>query len=74
MEQKLIPFPDHLSSPPVLSGVRATRSLDLCVCFVDRGLFFFFWSLCYLFLDIRILITPLLSPDSSSSKRLIYMK
>ena len=29
---------EHVSSPPVFSGVRVTRSLILCVCFVDRGL------------------------------------
>ena len=27
-------------TPPVLSGVRVTRSLVLCVCFVDRCLSF----------------------------------
>ena len=42
----------------VFSGVRVTRSLVLCVCFVDR-LSFFFWSLFLFFFDIRILITPL---------------
>ena len=31
-------LPQHLSSPPDFSGVRVTRSLDLCVCFVDRCL------------------------------------
>ena len=32
---------DHLIvSPPVFSGVHATRSLVLCVCFVDRCLSF----------------------------------
>ena len=45
------------------SGVRVTRSLVLCVCFVDRCLFF--WLLCCLFFDIRILITPLVSSNSS---------
>jgi hypothetical protein len=40
MEQKLITLPEHLSSPPVFSGVRVTRSLVLCVCFVDRCLSF----------------------------------
>ena len=29
-----------LSSPPVFSGGRVTRSLVLCVCFVDRCLSF----------------------------------
>jgi len=31
---------EHLSSPPVFSGVRVTRSLALCLCFVDRCLSF----------------------------------
>jgi hypothetical protein len=48
---------EHLSSPPVFSRVRVTRSLVLCVCFVDRSLSFFFWPLCCLsFFDLRILI------------------
>jgi hypothetical protein len=33
-------LPEHLSSPPVFSGVHVTRSLVLYVCFVDRCLFF----------------------------------
>ena len=40
MEQELLTLPEHLSSPPVFSGVRVTRSLVLCVCFVDRCLSF----------------------------------
>jgi hypothetical protein len=31
---------EYLSSPPVFSGVRVSRSLVLCVCFVDRCLSF----------------------------------
>ena len=31
----------ELSSPPVFSGIRVTRSLGLCVCFVNR--FLSFW-------------------------------
>jgi hypothetical protein len=54
---------------PVFIGARVSRSLDLCVCFVDRCLSFypfFFWPLCCLFFfDIRILITPLVSSNSS---------
>jgi hypothetical protein len=38
-----------------------TRSLVLFVCFVDRCLSFFLWPLCCLSLDLRILITPLVS-------------
>ena len=40
-------------------------TISSCVCFVDRCLYFFFWSLCCLFFDIRILITPLVSSNSS---------
>ena len=36
VEQELLILPEHLSSPSVFSGVRVTRSLILCVCFVDR--------------------------------------
>jgi hypothetical protein len=49
VEQELPTFPGHLSSPPVFSGVRVTRSLVLYVCFVDRCLYFFFWPMCCLF-------------------------
>jgi hypothetical protein len=56
---------DHnpvLTSPSVFSGVRVTRYLVVCVCFVDRCLSFFFSPLCFLFFfDIRILIIPLIS-------------
>ena len=62
-------FPEHLSSSPVFIGVRVTRSLVLCVCFVAHCLSFCTFSfcpLCCLFLfDIRILITPLVSSNSS---------
>jgi hypothetical protein len=40
VEQELLTLPEHLSSPPVFSGVRVTQSLVLYVCFVDRCLFF----------------------------------
>ena len=40
MEQELPVLPEHLSSPPVCSGVCVTISLVLCVCFVDRCLSF----------------------------------
>ena len=36
VKQELPNLPEHLSSPPVFSGVRVTRSLVLYVCFVDR--------------------------------------
>jgi hypothetical protein len=40
VEQELLTLPEHLSSPPVFSGVRVTRSLVLYVCVVDRYLSF----------------------------------
>jgi hypothetical protein len=49
-------LPEHLSSPPVFSGVRVARSLFFCVVFL---LFFFFWPFCCpSFFDLWILITP----------------
>ena len=41
VEQELLTFPEHLSSTQVCSGVRVTRYLVLCLCFVDRFLSFF---------------------------------
>ena len=69
MEQELLSLPEHLSSPPGFSGVRVTRSLVLFVLFC-RSLFgllyFFIWPLFYLlFSDLRILITLLVSSNSS---------
>ena len=40
VEQELLTLPEHLSSPPVFSGVPLTQSFVLYVCFVDRCLFF----------------------------------
>ena len=63
VEQEMPILPEHLSSPRVLVWV---RSLVLCVCFVDRCLSLFYWPLCCLsFFDLRILITPLVSSNSS---------
>jgi hypothetical protein len=44
VEQELPTLPQHLSSPPVFTGVRVTRSLVLYVCFVDCGLSFCTYS------------------------------
>ena len=38
MEQEQHTLPENLSSLPVFSGVRVTRSLVLYICFVDRCL------------------------------------
>ena len=53
---------------PVFSVFRVARSFVLCVCFVGHWLSFCTFSfgrLCYLFFDIQILITPLVSSNSS---------
>ena len=52
---------------PVFSGVRCTRSLVLYVCFVDRCSSFctFSFGHCLFSLDLRILITSLVSSNSS---------
>ena len=47
VEQERLTLPKHLSSPPVFSRVRVTRSLVLCVCFVDRCLSFCPFSSCH---------------------------
>jgi hypothetical protein len=40
VEQKVAAIPEHMSSTPVFSEVPVTRSLVLCVRFVDRCLSF----------------------------------
>ena len=65
--QELLTLPEHLSSPPVFSGVRVIQSLVLCitVCIVDHFVcpfvFFFCPLFCLFFFDIWIPITPLVS-------------
>ena len=59
MEQELLTLPGHLSSPPVFSGVRVTRSLVLYVCFVDLCL-----SFCTIFLLSIVLSVRLRYTDS----------
>ena len=64
-------------SSRVLYGGRVTRSLVLCVCFVDHCLSFctfFFWPLCCLFFfAIHILITPLIYSNSSSNAHSFFI-
>jgi len=68
VEQELLTFPKHLSSPPVLVG--SCYSIFSCMCMFCRLLsvllYFFFWPwFCLFFFDIWILITPLVSSNSS---------
>ena len=71
MEQELLTFPEHPSSPPVLSEVRVPQSLLFCIVFC-RSLFFllsfFIGSLyCLPFFELRSLGTPLISSNLSVS-------
>ena len=63
MEQELLTLPDHLSSPPVFSGVRVTLSLVLYICLrlIVVWPYVLFLLATVLFFDIRILIAPLVS-------------
>jgi len=47
VEQELLTLPEFT---PGFRGVRVTQSLVLCLCFVVRGLFFYFCPLCCLLL------------------------
>ena len=67
VEQELLIIPKHLSSPPVFSGVRVTRSLVLCVCFVDCCLSF------VLFLLAIVLYVLLRYMDSGIFKLFLYI-
>jgi len=75
----LLTLPEHLSSAPVVIGVRVTRCLSFCVLFC-RSLFillsFFIWPLCCLpFFDLWILTTPLVSSNTFSMcvERLLFL-
>ena len=61
VEQELPILPEHMTSPPVFSGVHVTLSLVICVCFVDRCLSYYPFVLpwCCLSFDLRILIFKL---------------
>jgi hypothetical protein len=63
VEQEQLTFPEHPSSVPVFSGVCVTRSLVLCVCFVDHCLSFF-----------AIMLSVLRFTDSYYPFRLWYLE
>jgi hypothetical protein len=58
---------EHVGSPPVFSGVRVTRSLVLCVCFVDRGLSFVYFLLIIVLSVLRYTDSDYLPLVSSTS-------
>ena len=65
VEQQLFTIPEQLCSLPDFSGIRVARSFVFCVMFCRSLfvlLFFFLWQLCCRsFLDLRLLITSLVS-------------
>ena len=61
VEVELPTLAEHQSSPSVFRGVRVTQSLVLCVMFCRS----FFCLLCCLSFELRILINPLVSSNSS---------
>jgi hypothetical protein len=73
VEQELFTNQEHLSSPPVFSGVRNTQSLVFCLVFCRSFVvllsFCLFNPLYWLsFLDFWLLITPLVSSKISYFK------
>ena len=63
VERELPTLSEHPCSTPVFSGVRVSRSIVLYIIVCPFVLFF--WPLCCLFFNIRILITSLVSSNSS---------
>ena len=70
VEQELLIFPEHLSSPRVFSWVRVTRSLVLYVCFVYRCLSFCTLSVLLWYTDCDCL--PLVSSSLSTAVLLSF--
>ena len=66
VEQELFTISEHLSSAPVVAGVRFARFLFSLQCFVDHLLSFFFWNLNCLSFDLQLLISLVLSSCFSS--------
>ena len=59
VEQEVLTLPEHLTSPPVFSGVRVAQSLVFYVVLLPLFvLSFLFWPRCCLFFDLWFLITP----------------
>ena len=71
VEQELLTLPEHLSSPPVFSGViRVTRSLVLCVMFCRSLFVLLYFFLLGIVLSVLLRFTdsgylPLVSSNSS---------
>jgi len=61
VEQELLTLLEHMNASPSFSGFRVTRSLVLCVCFVNRCLSFWTFSFghCVVCLSICEFFLPL---------------
>jgi hypothetical protein len=62
VEQDLLTLPEHLSSSPVFSVIRITRSLVLCVCSFGHCVVCssVFWPLCCLFFCLLAIVLSVL--------------
>ena len=70
MKQELLNLLEHLSSPPVFSGVRVVRALVFCVVFCRLScvllcVFILFWPLYCLSLGLQLLSTLLVFSNFS---------
>ena len=74
---ELLTLPEHLSTPPVFSGVCVTQTLVLYVCFIDRCLSFVLFVLAIVLSDLLRCADydylPLVSSHSSSYLRFIAL-
>jgi hypothetical protein len=68
VERELLILPEHFSSPQVFSGVRVTMCMFCWSLFVLLS--FFLWPLCCLSFKLRILITPVVSSNSSYTQKI----
>jgi hypothetical protein len=66
VELDLLTFPERMSSPPVVSGIRVTRSLVLWLCCVDRFLSFVLFLLVIVLSVLRFTDSDYLPLVSSS--------
>jgi len=70
VEQKLHTLPGQLGSSPVFCGIPVAQYLVFCVVFVDQHLSFCpisfgHYIVCYSSIDLRLLVTSLVSSDVS---------
>jgi hypothetical protein len=70
VEQRLLTLPGQLRSSPVFCGIPVAQYLVFCVVFVDQNLSvcpisFGHYIVCYFVIDLRLLVTSLVSSDVS---------